>query len=211
LLPSLDLSGDPVPAIEIEVTPFMTATRFDIQPILDGPRIRVRPLAAADFDDLFAVASDPELWALHPASDRYQLPVFRRLFEESMASGGTVVVIDKANETIIGSSRFRIPAPDAGKIEIGWSFLARAYWGGEFNAEVKSLLLAHAFRFVDIVYFRVGEDNLRSRRAMEKIGGQLTAERWSVEIPSGLRVVHVCFEIRRDNFYRSALSRNGRG
>ena len=40
----------------------------------------------------------------------------------------------------------------------------------------RALLLEHAFRFVDRVIFHVGAGNLRSRRAMEKLGGVLIGE-----------------------------------
>jgi RimJ/RimL family protein N-acetyltransferase len=56
-------------------------------------------------------------------------------------------------------------------VEIGWTFLARQYWGGSYNLEVKRLMLEHAFRFIDTVVFWVGDTNWRSQRAMEKIGG----------------------------------------
>jgi RimJ/RimL family protein N-acetyltransferase len=49
--------------------------------------------------------------------------------------------------------------------------LARSHWGGVFNREMKHLMLRHAFRFVKSVVFLVGPQNLRSQRAMEKIGG----------------------------------------
>jgi len=49
--------------------------------------------------------------------------------------------------------------------------LARSHWGGVYNREMKQLMLRHAFRFVNSVIFMVGAKNLRSQRAMEKIGG----------------------------------------
>ncbi len=55
-------------------------------------------------------------------------------------------------------------------MEIGWTFLARKYWGGLYNRELKDLMLAHAFRFVETVVFYVGENNIRSQKATEKIG-----------------------------------------
>jgi N-acetyltransferase len=177
-------------------------SRFDKQPLLEGKRVRLRPLADADFAGLFAVASDPQLWTLHPVSNRYQEPVFRRLFEDSLASGGAMVVIDKESGDIIGSSRYNVAEPESGRAEIGWSFLARAYWGRGYNAEIKRLLLTHAFRFVDTVYFRVGETNARSRRAMEKIGGQLTRQRETIHLADGTPAVHVIFEISKSRFER---------
>ncbi len=170
---------------------------FDKQPTLDGPSLRLRPLARADYDALFAVASDPELWALHPASDRYQEPVFRNLFEDAMASGGALVVIDKASSKVIGSSRYHVPDTESNRAEIGWSFLARVHWGGRTNAEVKHLMLTHAFRFVETVQFRVGETNARSRRAMEKIGGVLSDERETIQMPDRTEVVHLIYEISK--------------
>lgn len=180
------------------------AQEFDKQPCLEGARVRLRPLDRADFDALYAVASDPQLWAQHPASDRYQEPVFRRLFDESVASGGALVVIDKATRRIIGSSRYNVPEPGAGRAEIGWSYLARAYWGGAYNAEVKALMLRHAFRFVDTVYFRVGESNARSRRAMEKIGGRLSERTETITLPNGAPALHVIYEISKEDFFSPA-------
>ena len=54
---------------------------------------------------------------------------------------------------------------------IGWTFLARSHWGGRYNGQMKELMLQHAFRFVSCVVFLVGPQNLRSQRAVEKIGG----------------------------------------
>jgi RimJ/RimL family protein N-acetyltransferase len=55
-------------------------------------------------------------------------------------------------------------------VEIGWTFLARSHWGGRYNGEMKTLMLRHAFRFVGTVIFVIGTRNLRSQRAVEKIG-----------------------------------------
>jgi RimJ/RimL family protein N-acetyltransferase len=146
---------------------------FDLQPTLRGELLELRPLAASDFDELFAVAADPLVWEQHPESTRYQEPVFRKYFEGAMESGGAFAVIDRATGRIIGSSRYFGYDAERSEIEIGWSFLARSYWGGRYNGEMKQLMLAHAFRFVDRVIFLIGPDNLRSRRAIEKIGGVL--------------------------------------
>jgi RimJ/RimL family protein N-acetyltransferase len=175
---------------------------FDMQPNLEGDRVRLRPLARDDFGQLFAVASDPQLWAQHPASDRWQEPVFRRLFEDSIESGGAMVAIDKATRRIIGSSRYDAFDPAASRVEIGWSYLSRSHWGRDYNPDVKSLLLRHAFRFVDTVYFRVGETNARSRRAMEKIGGRLSERTETILLPDGAPVLHVVYEIARTDFLR---------
>jgi N-acetyltransferase len=144
---------------------------FDLQPTLEGERLRLRPLRADDWDALFAAASDPLIWEQHPEPTRYQEKVFREYFRGAMESRGALVVIDKENDSLIGSSRFIGYDAERSEIEIGFTFLTRAYWGGVYNREMKDLMLAHAFRFVRHVVFLVGPTNWRSQKAMEKIGG----------------------------------------
>ena len=144
---------------------------FELQPILSGDLVLLRPLRAEDFDDLYAVASDPLIWEQHPARDRYRIEVFRQLFAESLASGGALAAIDRKEGKTIGSSRFHGYDEARSEIEIGWTFLARRYWGGAYNGEMKRLMLGHAFRFVRRAIFLVGPRNVRSQKAMEKIGG----------------------------------------
>ena len=143
---------------------------FDLQPHLQGELIELRPLKPNDWDELFAVASDPLIWEQHPEPDRYKEDVFRVFFKEAMESGGAFVIIGRKTQHIIGSTRFYGYDPEKSEIEIGWTFLARQYWGGRYNADMKRLLLNHAFRFVESVVFFVGEHNVRSQKAMEKIG-----------------------------------------
>ena len=143
---------------------------FDLQPHLKGELIELRPLAPGDWDELFAVASDPLIWEQHPENDRYKEDVFKIFFEDALRSGGAFVVVDTKTQQIIGSTRFHGYDPEKSEIEIGWTFLARKYWGERHNAEMKQLMLGHAFKFVENVVFFVGENNLRSQKATEKIG-----------------------------------------
>lgn len=144
---------------------------FELQPILKSEILEVRPLRADDFQELYAVASDPLVWEQHPNSDRYKHDVFRKFFDEAFASGGALVVIDRKTGHVIGSSRFNCYDLARSEVEIGWTFLARSHWGGIYNGELKRLMMEHAFKFVDNVIFFIGSTNLRSQRALEKIGG----------------------------------------
>jgi RimJ/RimL family protein N-acetyltransferase len=144
---------------------------FELQPSLKGELIVLRPLRREDFGELYAVASDPLIWEQHPSWDRYKEAVFRKFFEEAHESGGALIAIDAKDGRVIGSSRFYGYDKTKSEIEIGWTFLARSHWGGVYNREMKQLMLRHAFRFVKSVVFLVGPTNLRSQRAMEKIGG----------------------------------------
>ena len=150
---------------------------FDYQPFLKGELLELRPLAAADYDDLFAVASDPLIWVLHPDQTRCKPDGFRAFFDQSLASGGALVAIDVSTRRIIGSSRYHAFNPQTREVEIGWTFLSRAYWGGRYNGEMKRLMLEHAFKFVDSVVLLIGPENLRSQKAAEKIGAVRDGER----------------------------------
>ena len=144
---------------------------FDLQPTLRGTVVHLRPLRADDFPALFAVAADPKIWEQHPARDRHEEETFRKFFRESLESMGALLVTDAQNQRAIGSSRFHGYDKARSEVEIGWTFLARSHWGGVYNGEMKRLMLRHAFRFVENVVFLVGPDNVRSQRAVEKIGG----------------------------------------
>jgi RimJ/RimL family protein N-acetyltransferase len=146
---------------------------FELQPVLTGELVELRPLRPEDFDALYTVASDPLIWEQHPAKDRYREEVFREFFRGALASGGALLVIDCENGRVIGSSRFHGYNAGKNEIEIGWTFLARSHWGGKYNGEMKKLMLDHAFRFVDSVILLVGCQNVRSRKAVERIGGVL--------------------------------------
>jgi len=166
---------------------------FDLQPTLTGELIELRPLAPEDWEDLFPVASDPLIWEQHPESDRYKEEVFKAFFKGALESGGAFVVIDAKSRQIIGSTRFYGYDPEKSEIEIGWTFLARKYWGGRYNREMKRLMLAHAFKFVENVIFYVGENNVRSQRATEKIGATKSgmAEKVYGNRPPSLNVRYV--------------------
>lgn len=151
--------------------------RFDLQPTLKGKLVELRPLKADDFDRLFEVARDPLIWEQHPARDRYKEEVFRKFFREGLDSGGAFLVTDVADGKVIGSTRYFGYNETESEIEIGWTFLARSHWGGRHNGEMKDLMLRHAFKFVQRVVFLIGPTNLRSRRAVEKLGAAQIANR----------------------------------
>src|SRR5260370_11584164 len=144
---------------------------FELQPNLKGELIELRPLTSEDWDNRVGVVADPMIWEQHAESDRYKEDVFKLFFREAMECGGAFAIIDTKSQQIIGSTRFHGYAPQKSEIEIGWTFLARSYWGGRYNRELKQLMLAHAFKFVESVVLLVGQHNIRSPKATENIGG----------------------------------------
>ena len=165
--------------------------RLDRQPTLEGQLIELRPLRQDDFDALYAVASDPKIWAQHPEPNRWQRQTFEGFFKTAVESKGALVAIDKANNKIIGTSRYHGYDEQASVVEIGWTFLATRYWGGRYNGEMKRLMLDHAFQSVDRVVFMIGTTNQRSRRAIERIGARCMGD-------APIAPEHVMYELRND-------------
>jgi N-acetyltransferase len=177
-----------------------TVTMLDLQPTLTGTHITLRPLVAQDFHALFAAASDPLVWAQHPDPDRGTREGFPPFFDGALKSKGCLVAIDATRRLVIGWSRFSNYAPGE-RITIGYTFLARSHWGGAANAEMKRLMLRHAFTDVQDVMFTVAEHNMRSRRAVEKLGaefaGAADTPRWGQ--------IHVIYRLTPQMWARGAV------
>src|SRR5881296_3275628 len=167
---------------------------FDLQPSLTGSLVQLRPLELEDFPALFVAASDPLIWEQHPEPDRYKREVFQRFFDGAMESKGAFAIIERKSGRIIGSSRYYEYNAERREVIVGFTFLQRAFWGGAYNGELKSLMLDYAFRFVDRVLFQVGENNLRSQKALEKIGARFL-ERTELPGPNGSMIPCVVYVI----------------
>ena len=176
-----------------------TTVDFDLQPRLTGDLIELRPLGPDDFDALFSAASDPLIWEQHPESDRYQRHVFQKYFDGALESRGAFAIIERKSGRIIGSSRYCNLDLRNREVEVGWTFLEREFWGGIYNQELKRLMLDHAFRFVGRVVFVVGEKNLRSQKALEKIGARFLKKAQS-PARDGIMAPNLVFVITRE-FY----------
>lgn len=143
---------------------------------LEDDLIKLQPITPQDFDALFAVASDPEIWEQHPSKDRYKKEVFQKFFDGAVEGNTAFLTIEKATGKIIGSTRYYDFKPENNSIAIGYTFLATAYWGGKYNWSSKKLLLDYAFQFVDKVYFHIGATNVRSQMATMRVGAKKVAE-----------------------------------
>ena len=147
-----------------------------LQPILENQTIKLCPLDEGDFELLYAVAADPEIWKQHPNRDRWKKAVFQTFFEGAIKSGGAFRIIDKPTGSTIGSTRFYDYNPEDRSIFIGYTFYATAYWGSGVNPTVKAMMLNYIFRFVDKVYFHIGSENVRSQIAISRLGAVKVGE-----------------------------------
>ena len=142
------------------------------QPTLRGEHVQLRPIRADDLDALHAAAADPLVWEQHSERNRHERPVFERFFAGALECGGGLVALDAAGH-VIGSSRYYDWDPSDRSVVIGYTFLARAHWGTGANREMKRLMLDHAFRWAKTAWFHVSPGNVRSQRALERIGARL--------------------------------------
>jgi N-acetyltransferase len=182
---------------------------FDRAPTLEGHGLLLRPLAGADLEALIAAAADPAIWAQHPASDRHHREVFEPYARRLLALGGTLVVAEAATGAIIGCSRF-YQGPDAPEdIAIGFTFLVTRHWGGATNRAIKRLMLDHAFRTFDTVWFHIGPDNIRSQKATAKLGAECR-RRAMVDIGMG-PTDYLCFALARDHWRAGLGAATGAG
>ena len=149
---------------------------MNIQATLENQNVKLVPLNPNDFEELFSVASDPKIWEQHPNKDRYQREVFEKFFQGAMESKGAFKILDKNTGEIAGSTRFYDYNPKENSIFIGYTFYATKFWGSKLNPQVKKLMLDYIFQFVDKVNFHVGKDNIRSQKAMEKLGAKKVDE-----------------------------------
>lgn len=177
----------------------MATTQINWQPShLENDILKLVPLTGKDFEVLFAVASDPLIWEQHPSNDRYKREVFQLFFDLAVAGNMAFLIIDKATGDIIGSTRYYDYKPENQSIAIGYTFLARKYWGGQYNQSCKKILLDYAFQFVDKVYFHVGATNIRSQLAIQKTGAVKVNE---VDFDHyGSKVLHFEYVINKEDW-----------
>ncbi len=149
---------------------------FDFQPYLKNEIVTLQPLQKGDFELLYMIASDPLIWEQHPNKERYKREVFENFFEGAVKSNGAFIVFDSQTEKAIGSTRFYDLDIEKSEVIIGYTFLAKEYWGSKYNQAAKKLLINHAFKYVDHVVFHIGAQNIRSQMAIAKLGAVKTGE-----------------------------------
>lgn len=149
---------------------------FKNEIILQDSRVLLRPYQPLDLDNLPGIVYDEEIWRFMPTriSDAQELQNWAQTVETGFASGTryTFMIVDKATGQLAGSTSYgNISLPDK-LLEIGWTWLSKAFRGSGINRHCKFLLLQHAFEVLQMERVELKTDalNQRSRRAMLKIG-----------------------------------------
>lgn len=172
---------------------------FSVQPVLENEKFQLIPLQQGDFESLYEVASDPEVWEQHPNKDRYKKEVFENFFRGAIESKGAFKIIEKATGDVLGSSRYYDFDEKDNHIFIGYTFYGTKSWGKGINPQVKKLMLDYIFQFVDKVHFHVGKENFRSQKAMERLGGKKIAEEEVAYFAEPTRTNFV-YEIKKEDW-----------
>lgn len=180
---------------------------FNPQPTLSGGTIHLRPLGPNDLEGLYSAASDPAVWAGHPATDRYQREKFEPYFVTLLASGATLAAIDRRTGEIIGCSRYYVAPDMPDSVSIGFTFLDNAYWGGGTNFEMKRLMLGHAFHAYRDVWFHIAPTNIRSQKATAKLGAEHVYDA-TLDL-SGTPSPWMCFRLKQDDWNRVVAAKAG--
>ena len=175
---------------------------FELQPTLENEFVKIEPLKESDFEVLYAVASDPLIWEQHPNKDRYKREVFEIFFKGAIESGGAFLVFDKQTGKAIGSSRYYDYSMENKSILIGYTFFARSHWGSKFNPALKNLMIQYVFQFVDAVIFHIGANNMRSQKAIERLGAVKTGE-LEVEYYGEASKLNFVYEIKKEDWQKS--------
>ena len=172
---------------------------FSIQPTLENDIVSLVPLEKHDFEELFEVASDPKVWEQHPNKERYQREIFQNFFTGALESKGALLIIDNETEEVLGSTRFYDFNEENKSILIGYTFYGTKSWGKNINASVKKLMLDYIFQFVDTVIFHVGKNNIRSLKAMTKLGAENVGEEEVAYFGEDSKT-NVVFQIKKENW-----------
>jgi len=148
---------------------------FEVNPVLlQGEIVRLEPLSQEHAQGLFNRGQEREDWAYMPRSCFVDLPDTRQWIDEALHTPGQIpfAIVETGKNKAIGSTRFLNIRPDHRSLEIGWSWLGKEWQRTGVNTEVKSLLLHHAFERLGCVRveFKTDGRNMRSQRALERIG-----------------------------------------
>ncbi|WP_226665209.1 GNAT family N-acetyltransferase [Metabacillus litoralis] len=144
---------------------------------LTGIFVKIVPMETSHLKTLFEISRDKSIWSHLPKSiDTYQDMedfVEEALHRKEDGSQLPLVVINRETSKVIGSTRFLDISHSNKNLEIGWTWLTPSVWGTEVNLECKYLLLTHCFETLKFirVQFKTDEHNIRSQKAIERIGG----------------------------------------
>ena len=181
---------------------------FDVEPVtLEGTLVRLEPLSQGHAPALLEAGSDDDLWRFMTIERPRTLADVERYVAAALAqdAGRQVpfATIERASGRTVGSTRYFDVRPRDRGVEVGYTWIGRAWWGSAINPEAKRLMLAHAFETLgaERVQLKTDARNLRSQAAMAKLG--FTREgtlRRHLRLPDGTMRDSVYFSVLADEW-----------
>lgn len=175
--------------------------KFSLQPRLENDLLILEPLQKEDFEALYKVASEKEVWAQHPNPDRYKREVFQKFFEGAILSAGAFKITDKKSGELAGSSRFYDYNEADNSILIGYTFYGTKFWGTGLNHKTKRIMMDYIFQYVDTVIFHIGAENLRSQISISRLGAEKVDEQL-VEYFGERPKLNFIYQIKKENYQK---------
>lgn len=163
---------------------------------LEGRLVRLEPLSLEHLDDLAEVAFEGDLWrwTVVQPSDRDELRAWIEAAVRTREAGTELpfATVDRSTGKAIGSTRFMSIVPEHRRLEIGWTWVARAWHRRGANREAKYLQLRHAFEDLGAnrVEFKTDSLNERANPALLGIGATFEGTFRSHMIMPGDRLRH---------------------
>ncbi len=153
---------------------------MDIKPvILEGKRAKLIPLEESHIEELYEAGKDNKIWTHYTFRKIGSIDEFRNFILSALKKSQNgekllFTIIDKGTNKKVGSSNYWEISSENDSVEIGGTWMAPYLWGTGFNEECKYLLLKNAFEDAKAVrvFFKTDETNLRSQKALVKIGAK---------------------------------------
>ena len=148
--------------------------------LLSGRHIYLELLQPSHREPLRELARDERIWEytktllLNDSFDQQFDTYFDTALDPAAMGGQQAFIMRRAaDKAIIGMTRYYGIIPADKRLEIGYTWYIPAVWGQVHNKECKLLLLQYAFETLQYnrVEFKVAGQNLRSQKAVKKIGG----------------------------------------
>ena len=164
---------------------------------LKGRYVQIVPMERNHIKEMYDIGQKEEIWRYLPVKIKTQKEM-AKFVENALANKETgeefpFVLLD-CNEKVIGTTRFMDISNINRSLEIGWTWLTPDVWGTPVNIECKYLLLKYCFEHMKCIRVQLKTDelNLRSQKAIERIGG----------VREGILRNHM---IRKDGSYRNSV------
>ncbi|MHB8351676.1 MAG: GNAT family N-acetyltransferase [Thermoplasmata archaeon] len=146
---------------------------------LAGRHVKLEPLSQDDLAELVLAGEDPEIWRYLLTGDARGAEAMGRFIDlllarQSQGSDLAFTVREAVHGHAIGMTRYLTIRREDRSVEIGGTWYHPRFWRSAVNTEAKYLLLRHAFDTEGChrVEFKTDVENLRSQRAIERLGAQ---------------------------------------